>query len=297
MMSLFDSPDTPYKQEYLELVKYYQEHPVKKHSWKECLQDPSLYSEKQHIIPQWFFKANGIPCDNSKENVVRVPFHVHMKMHILLAKHFEAVNDSENHACALYAVQLMMNKRGHYRLRDFDTLNKSDVEELQVMRSRANKLRSDYTKKMHQSGKLVPWRKFSKEFVDMVEREYNGNEDGFAAVSKFTDHFRDENHIRLFLWQHKRPRKFKEFALKGKPQKYTEEFIRQLHKMYVEHDDGITSPWFYLRKQKSFPISHLSNDRLLRLFDKYGLPCQKYDIKYGRCIKVDEIRNHNKSEG
>lgn len=291
IQSIYESIDSQFKQEYFALVSFYKEHPFKKYSNEECYKNPELYSEIQHINPCWYFKRNNLSIDNSENNKVRVPYKIHLKMHILLVKHFKEINDVENYKSAVFAAQ-MLTWKGTKTKRNFKLLSDKDLDELVKIRVEAQKARSEFTKQQHKNGKIKVWRKFTPEFIDKVEKAYNENEDGFAAVSKFTNHFKNENHIRLFLWQHKRFRKHKDFALKGKPIKYTEEFIKNLHKLYIEHDDGKTSPWYFIKNQKIFPISHLTNDGLMRLFDKYGLKYQKYDIKYGKCKKVDIIKSH-----
>ena len=60
LRSLFETEDTKYKQEYLEIIQYYKDNPIKKYTADEIIKNPKLYSEIHHIIPRWYYKANNL---------------------------------------------------------------------------------------------------------------------------------------------------------------------------------------------------------------------------------------------
>ena len=74
LRSLFETEDTKYKQEYLEIIQYYKDNPIVRYDIDICNKYPELYAEYHHICPKWYYKYNKQEIDNSSNNVVLLPF-------------------------------------------------------------------------------------------------------------------------------------------------------------------------------------------------------------------------------
>ena len=43
-------------------------------------------TQRHHIIPRYYYKLNNLPVDNSKDNLVNLPYKYHFLTHLYLSK-------------------------------------------------------------------------------------------------------------------------------------------------------------------------------------------------------------------
>lgn len=70
----------------------------------------SFITQKHHIIPQYYFKKNNLPIDNSKNNIINLQY----KDHILA--HYYLINCCKNDSDILsniHAFNILLRKQGH----------------------------------------------------------------------------------------------------------------------------------------------------------------------------------------
>lgn len=103
LQNIFETNDSPYKIEYLNIISNIKCLQLKKYSINDCIKFSYEYNELHHIIPKWYYFYNNIKLDNSIDNTVVVPYHTHIKLHILLLKHFQFIHDHINFKKAFYA--------------------------------------------------------------------------------------------------------------------------------------------------------------------------------------------------
>ena len=82
---------------YNDLIQFYQKIPI---SYYEEL---NIYTERHHIKPRC------LGGDNSKTNLIRLPWYIHLLAHFLLAKELENI-DSQNSMKNYYAVRMILNQ-------------------------------------------------------------------------------------------------------------------------------------------------------------------------------------------
>ena len=56
MKTIFEMPESIWKDAYLNVMTFYRQYPIEYHSIDECIGNHSLYSEEHHITPLWFYK-------------------------------------------------------------------------------------------------------------------------------------------------------------------------------------------------------------------------------------------------
>lgn len=107
LRSLLETEDTEYKLEYLRIIQYYKDNPVKHYNINSCRNNKTLYAEYHHICPKWYYVWNNLAIDNSANNIVLLPFVQHITVHVLLAQHFKEINDLTNYYKAVKACQAL----------------------------------------------------------------------------------------------------------------------------------------------------------------------------------------------
>lgn len=68
----------------------------------------SIYCEAHHITPRWWFRRNNIKVDETKNNLVRLPYKTHILVHFYLCKHFCEIKDQPNFCSAYFALKMML---------------------------------------------------------------------------------------------------------------------------------------------------------------------------------------------
>lgn len=93
-------------------------------------------TQRHHIIPRYYYKLNGLPVDNSKDNIVNLPYKYHFLAHLYLSKCSITEEFSYNNIIALY---YMTNKV------DFNSdWDKVDLDLLQEAYEKARKYASEH---------------------------------------------------------------------------------------------------------------------------------------------------------
>lgn len=84
-------------QKYEDLIFFYKK--IQKSFYKEN----SIYTEEHHILPR------HMGGDNTKDNLVELPWMIHILAHFLLAKQLEKIDKSSS-IKNLYAVRMILNQ-------------------------------------------------------------------------------------------------------------------------------------------------------------------------------------------
>ena len=191
LRSILETEDTKYKLEYLRIIQYYKDNPVKRASSDKILKDPSLYSEAHHIIPRWYYIYNGLELDNSEENLVRLPYFQHVKVHILLVSHFKEIGDTVNYHKALRSCKLILDANNNIKPLDqslMDELLQLKLQDIEYQREIAKAVNSRATN---------PWRKYSREQIQEVFDLYEAN--NIRKILKKYPALKNEEYIFGFL--------------------------------------------------------------------------------------------------
>ena len=191
LRSLFETEDTKYKQEYLEIIQYYKDNPIKKYTADEIIKNPKLYSEIHHIIPRWYYKANNLQLNNNDENIVRLPFDKHIKVHLLLVKHFEKINDKLNYYKAIracVALDISISCKKEITKEALDELLQIRIRDIEYQRQIALDVNSRETN---------PWRKYSKQQLQEILDAYEKQD--FSNIFEKYPVLKSEKYVYLFL--------------------------------------------------------------------------------------------------
>lgn len=98
----------------MEIINFYKNNP------------PSKDFEKHHIIPRCYFKKNNMPVDNTKNNVVRLPYFKHLIVHYYASfccpKEYEysmwnACHRLSNNTKRQLAITLLMGEENYTRIK------------------------------------------------------------------------------------------------------------------------------------------------------------------------------------
>lgn len=106
--SIFESKNSKYKIQYFKIIDKYKKLNLKYTKKSIYITNPNLYYERHHICPRWFYITNCIDIVN-KDNIVIVPYIIHIKLHILLVKHFKYIDDKRNYYKAVRACLAFFN--------------------------------------------------------------------------------------------------------------------------------------------------------------------------------------------
>ena len=191
LRSLFETEDTKYKQEYLEIIQYYKDNPIKKYTTDEIIKNPKLYSEIHHIIPRWYYKANNLQLNSNDENIVRLPFDKHIKVHLLLVKHFEKINDKLNYYKAIracVALDISISCKKEITKEILDELLQIRIRDIEYQRQIALDVNSRETN---------PWRKYSKQQLQEILDAYEKQD--FSNIFEKYPVLKSEKYVYLFL--------------------------------------------------------------------------------------------------
>lgn len=102
-------------QNYDELIDFY------KNISETFYKDNFIYTEKHHIVPRCM---NG---DNSKKNIIKLPWMIHILAHYLLAKQFEK-SDSQLAVKNFYAVRMILDQdKVSSRIDNFEELKNQSI--------------------------------------------------------------------------------------------------------------------------------------------------------------------------
>ena len=139
--SIFESKESKYKIQYLKIIDKYLKLKLKKS--KES-NDVLNYVEKHHINPRWYFISNCIPIIDH-DNIVIVPYYIHVKLHILLVQHFKYINDKRNYYKAVRACLAFYNT---YKssIRSLIRLPVKIQKQLEKIKQQYSKIQSVYSK-------------------------------------------------------------------------------------------------------------------------------------------------------
>ena len=142
--SLEESKNSKYKIEYFNIVNFYIKLNLKKVRKSKYLLDLSKYVEKHHINPRWYFISNCVPIIDYN-NIVIVPYHIHVKLHILLAYHYKSIKDKRNYYKAIRACLAFYNPLKS-KIRNLIQLPNNLKNQLEKLRLEYKKIQGLYSK-------------------------------------------------------------------------------------------------------------------------------------------------------
>lgn len=192
LQSIIESKDSNFKTEYFELITKYKNNPIQHININQCINSPTLYSEKHHINPKWYYITNNLQVDNSDNNLVRVSFEDHVKLHILLVKHFKAINDKPNYyksLCACKAFCRVLNLAD-----DIYKINVNDLEQLKIYKILAD---AEFAKK--HSGKNCHLFKWDKATLQLMLTDYVLSNYDLAILTKKYNYTSTHDNFRALL--------------------------------------------------------------------------------------------------
>lgn len=152
------------------------------------------YTEKHHIIPRWVYKKIGVPIDSTKENLVRVKYVDHIKLHIYLCKHYDTLKDSSNFFSASHAVKQLTTHKNQQRSSAYDQFLVDDqilsfLEKCKIASNEHNRqCRYRSAKKYEFNGEAHTLREWSVKtgipYRNIQDRIYHKHWDIGDAISK-----------------------------------------------------------------------------------------------------------------
>ena len=186
MKTIFEMPESIWKDAYLNVVSFYRQYPVEYHSIDECVNDHSLYTEEHHITPLWFYKQAKVEPDNSKSNIIRLPYYWHIMIHVYLCRYFRAIKDESNLIKAVNAVWCFIGRAKHHvrKCINLPTFTKTQIEELERLKIEA--LHGKHDKK-YTYEQMVQFRDDYNRFGCEYVRDHDGfkGKNPYALVRQF----------------------------------------------------------------------------------------------------------------
>lgn len=91
-----------------------------------------------HIVPVYWFKKHNLEVDNSKRNKVVLTVYEHAKLHLLMAKYFQSINDLQQAGSNTLAVQHICGAKSDIvaKLVEDDPSVENLIQELDAIRRR-----------------------------------------------------------------------------------------------------------------------------------------------------------------